>query len=225
MELKDKIYNFKIIEKTEALEAKIKKEKLIAESQELLDKAKHMASLGIMASGITHEINQPLNAIMIDAQTLLYKDDLEKVLPDSYRKRIQYIVEATERISDIIKHIRSYWIHNDWIDKKEFEVNQTITKAVALVNQQVKGHGIILKVRLSSASVFVFGTPISLEQTIINLIVNSIHALDSEQKKQKIIMLTTIVKGEFVHISIQDNGPGISDSIAHRIFEPFFIRI
>lgn len=222
LDLKSKLYSFQNARKTQEFQEKARKEKLLADSKEVVDKTKHLASIGIMASGITHEINQPLNAIMIEAQTLLFKDDAEHILPDSYRQRINYIVEGAERISHIIKHIRSYWIRNDWVDKKEFEVNHTINNAIALISQQIKAHGVFLKIRLSPVSLFIHGTPISLEQTIINLIINSVHALDTTQQKQKVITLSIIHREGNVQIHLEDNGPGIADEDKEKIFEPFF---
>lgn len=222
LDLKSKLYSFQNARKTQEFQEKARKEKMLADSKEVVDKTKHLASIGIMASGITHEINQPLNAIMIEAQTLLFKDDAENILPESYRQRINYIVEGAERISHIIKHIRSYWIRNDWVDKKEFEVNHTINNAIALISQQIKAHGVFLKIRLSPVSLFIHGTPISLEQTIINLIINSVHALDTIQQKQKIITLSIIHREGNVLIHLEDNGPGIAEEDKEKIFEPFF---
>lgn len=224
MALKDKLYSFQIREKIEELESRTKKEKMMSKTRELIDKAKHLASIGIMASGITHEINQPLNAIMIEAQTILYKDDQEHILPESYRNRIVYIIEATERISNIIKHIRSYWIRNDWVEKKEFEVNHSISKAMDLISQQIKAHGIYLKLHLLPYSVYLFGTPVSLEQILINLIINSLHALDTVSEKKKTISITCTLRENLLYLHVEDNGPGIKEDIADKIFEPFFTQ-
>ncbi|MDX9977851.1 MAG: ATP-binding protein [Candidatus Cloacimonadales bacterium] len=224
LKLNKKIYDTQNLNKTKALEDKIKREKEQRQSNEIIDKSKNMVSIGIMASGITHEINQPLNAIMIEAQTLAFKDNREKALPPSYRERIDYIIEAAERINTIIKHIRSSWINNDCIDKKEFDVNQTINNAISLVNQQLKAHGIIFRIKLDPKPVSLYGTPISLEQALINLIVNSMQALDTLNQREKYIRLVTITKDKTLFIHLEDNGPGINDEIANKIFDPFFTQ-
>ncbi len=224
LELNTKLYASQNANKTRALEEKAGKERMLEDSGELIEKTKHMVSVGMMASGITHEINQPLNAIMIEAQTLIFKDDTDRILPNSYRQRVLYIIEAAERINAIIKHIRSNWINNDCIDKKEFEVSQTINNAISLVSQQVKAHGIILRVKLAPQSVTLYGTPISLEQSVINLIVNSMHALDTLSQKEKHITLITHIKDQTILIHLEDNGPGISKEIANKIFDPFFTQ-
>lgn len=224
LSLNQRLYASQSASKTKALEARAMKEKQQAQSYEMIDKGKNMVSVGIMASGITHEINQPLNAIMIEAQTLIFKDNNEKVLPESYRERINYIIEGAERINAIIKHIRSNWINNDCIDKKEFDVNQTINNAISLINQQLKAHGIIFRVKLDPKSVTLYGTPISMEQALINLIINAMHALDTLNQREKFIRLTTMIKENSLLIHLEDNGPGISDDIANKIFDPFFTQ-
>ncbi|HOQ80367.1 MAG TPA: ATP-binding protein [Candidatus Cloacimonadota bacterium] len=224
LSLNQRLYASQSASKTKALEARAMKEKQQAHTYEMIDKGKNMVSVGIMASGITHEINQPLNAIMIEAQTLIFKDNNEKVLPESYRERINYIIEGAERINAIIKHIRSNWINNDCIDKKEFDVNQTINNAISLINQQLKAHGIIFRVKLDPKSVTLYGTPISMEQALINLIINAMHALDTLNQREKFIRLTTMIKENSLLIHLEDNGPGISDDIANKIFDPFFTQ-
>ena len=219
--LTEKIYKNQLKEKISEIEFRKNEKAKKSKSQNLNDKTIQMASLGVMGSGITHEINQPLNAIMIDAQALLYKDDIEKVLPDSYRHRIQYIIEASERISNIIQHIRSYWVNKDGLIREEFDVNQIVTKTISFIEQQIKSHGINLRIRLYPDNLIITGTTISLEQIIINLIVNAIHALDSIESRDKKIIVSTHLQKDEVSIFIDDNGSGIPEEIADTLFEPF----
>ena len=185
------------------------------------EKTIRMASLGVMASGITHEINQPLNAIMIDAQAMLYKDDQEKILPLGYRDRIEYIIQATDRITNIVNHIRFYWSHKNSIARQDLNVNEVISTAAGYLEQQLKSHQIILKLIFIPEHLAVYGSQISLEQIIINLITNSIQALDNIERKEKRIVISTASKDGFAVIHIDDNGNGIPPEIAENIFDPF----
>lgn len=219
--LTEKIYLSKLKDKLDEIESG-KVSKLEKNSNESYsEKTIRMASLGVMASGITHEINQPLNAIMIDAQAMLYKDDQEKVLPIGYRDRIEYIVQATERITNIVNHIRFYWSHKSSVEKQELDVNETISTATGYLQQQIKSHQIILKLTFTPESLKIYGSKISLEQIIINLLTNSIQALDNIDKKEKRIVISTLKKDDFALIQIDDNGNGIPPEIVEKVFDPF----
>lgn len=219
--LTEKIYLSKLKDKLDEIESG-KASKLEKNSNESYnEKTIRMASLGVMASGITHEINQPLNAIMIDAQAMLYKDDQEKVLPIGYRDRIEYIIQATERITNIVNHIRFYWSPKNTVAKQELNVNEVISTATGYLQQQIKSHQIILKLIFTPENLKIHGSKISLEQIIINLLTNSIQALDNIDKKEKRIVITTLKKDDFALIEIDDNGSGIPPEIADKIFDPF----
>lgn len=219
--LTEKIYKKQLKLKIDEIELRKNEEIKNSKQQNVNERTIQMASLGVMASGITHEINQPLNAIMIDAQALIYKDDIEKILPQSYRQRLQYIIEASERISKIIQHIRSYWVNKDGIKREEFDANMVISKTIGFVEQQIKAHQIRLNVKLYPDNLLVKGTLISLEQIIVNLVVNAIHALDSADIKDKKINIASYLKNDEVLIVIDDNGGGIPDEIITSMFEPF----
>ncbi len=219
--LTEKIYLSKLNDKMEEIESGRKNKLSQYSNISYNEKTIRMASLGVMASGITHEINQPLNAIMIDAQAMIYKDDEEKVLPIGYRERIEYIIKATERISKIVNHIRYYWRHKNAIEKQELDVNEVISLAVSYLEQQIKSHQIVLKLIFIPRRLLVYGSQISLEQIIINLITNSVQALDSVSHNEKRIIVTTSVEEDLAVIQIDDNGEGIPPEIAENIFEPF----
>lgn len=219
--LTEKIYTSKLNNKMEEIESGKKKKLEQNTNVSYNEKTIRMASLGVMASGITHEINQPLNAIMIDAQAMIYKDDQEKVLPIGYRQRIEYIIKATERISKIVNHIRHYWQHKNAIEKQELDVNEVITSAVGYIEQQIKSHQIVLKLTFIPQRLLIYGSQVSLEQIIINLVTNSVQALDNVLRSEKRITVTTSVEEDLAVIEIDDNGDGISPEIAQNIFEPF----
>lgn len=219
--LTEKIYTSKLNDKLEEIESNRKNKLGQNTNVSYNEKTIRMASLGVMASGITHEINQPLNAIMIDAQAMIYKDDQEKVLPLGYRERIEYIIQATERISKIVNHIRHYWRQKNAIEKQELDVNEVISSAVGYIEQQIKSHQIVLKLLFIPQRLLIYGSQISLEQIIINLVTNSVQALDNVSRSEKRITVRTSVEEDLAVIQIDDNADGIPLEIAESIFEPF----
>jgi C4-dicarboxylate-specific signal transduction histidine kinase len=219
--LTEKIYKTKLNDKLEEIETGRQKKLDQNNNVSYNEKTIRMASLGVMASGIAHEINQPLNAIMIDAQAMIYKDDQEKVLPIGYRERIEYIIKATDRISKIVNHIRYYWKPKNSIQKQELDVNEVISSAVSYLDQQIKAHQIVLKLIFVPKRLLIYSFQVSLEQIIINLVTNSVQALDNVNRSKKRITISTSAEDDMAIIIVDDNGDGIPPEISENIFNPF----
>ncbi len=221
IKLNEKLYSTKTQQKIAELEANIEVEKRLSIANQMMEKSARLSTIGVMAAGITHEINQPLNAIMIDAEALLYKNETDNILPEGYLNRLNYIVEAAHRIEQIIKHIRSFWVKSEFIEKQPFQVNQVIIQTLHLVEQQIKSHGIFLHLDLTSQNPQVYGNAINLQQVIINLIVNSIHALDDADTDEKQILISSETDAEHCLITFKDTGNGIVPELLDHLFDPF----
>lgn len=192
-------------------------------SIQIVEKSSKLASIGVVAAGITHEINQPLNAIKVTADGILYWEKRNKgVLPQRFIDKIKNISQGANRINEIIYHMRSFW---DSQHNTESKINTTevIQKALSLATVQMGSHGITLDYKSPKNSFYVKGNPIQLEQIIINLIVNAIHAVDASNKRNKYISLTTAKKKNYIQIKIIDNGTGFAKDISQEsLFDPFY---
>ena len=223
LRLHEKLYSNRMTRRIAELEAVHRIEKNELETKRLLEKSARLASIGTMTAGITHEINQPLNSIVINSEGILFKDDRDKVLPDIYRDSVEKIFKSAQRIDQIIKHIRTYWnSSDDLIKSKAVNVNESIADALGFLNQQIRSHGIELQTAFSFENPLILGYKVHLEQIIVNLITNSIHALDKSEGKSKIIRIETAVENKLVFLRIEDNGIGLSESATQNIFDPFF---
>lgn len=192
----------------------------------MLEKATHLASIGVMTAGITHEINQPLNAIKICADSLLFSEEMKPgTIPSTYLEDIQQISDSANRIEEIIRHLRSYWDKQNEEEylNPEIEANQVIRKVLELLNRQLISHGIELELDMQTGDCQVKCNKIQIEQIVINIVNNSLQALNTIHLDKKIIRVKTSKRSEdeFV-IQISDNGPGIKDEIADHVFDPFF---
>ncbi|MBD3167586.1 PAS domain S-box protein [bacterium] len=210
-------------EKRVVLQRRLEAEQKHTEALQIAERTARLASIGVMAGGITHEINQPLNAIGVTAQTL---KDLhvhgQISLPDAALELTEDIQSGVKRIGEVITHMRSFWEDPSGEDPNtDISLNLTVEKALDLVNRQVQTHGIHLKVNLSEQDPLVHANELQLEQVVINLISNSIHALDETNERDKQIKLLTEKSDQRAVLEIRDNGPGIPEDLLPVVFDPF----
>jgi signal transduction histidine kinase/Flp pilus assembly protein TadD len=218
--LKDKIFYSNIEQKIISLETAYALENQKLEAEKMLEQSSKLVSIGVMAAGITHEINQPLNTIAVNADGILFTNEHEKLLSPFYIDAVQQIYDASIKISEIIKHMRQFWTTSDYLENKPFDANNSILNALNLLNEKVAAHQIELNKSLVQKSVTIKGNSVHLEQIIVNLITNAIQALDESSNDDKIINLETEVNSRYL-IRLSDNGVGLgSDNL--DIFDPFY---
>ncbi|MHC1746136.1 MAG: ATP-binding protein [Negativicutes bacterium] len=193
------------------------------EAKETWARTEKLASLGTMAAGLSHEINQPLNSIKVIASGILYshnrgrKRELAEMI-----KAMEEISQQTDRINSIISHMRAF-IRRDDSQIIPSDWNIAVNQALKLVGKQLSDHGISVHKNLSENLPMVFASPTALEEIVINLLVNAMQALDTTQQNNKTITVRTFhSQNAEVILEISDNGPGISLENKEKIFVPFF---
>ncbi|MFC1563507.1 two-component regulator propeller domain-containing protein [candidate division KSB1 bacterium] len=199
----------------------IEKERLNA--VEIAAKASQLASIGVMAGGITHEINQPLTAIKFNVDGVLYWDKRNKgILPEMVVSKFQDISQGIKRIDDIVKHMRSFWITPSKAEDNIFDLNEAIKGALSLIDRQLHSHGIKPELKLSSSRLSLNGTRVHVEQIVINLVLNAMRILDETQKEEKKIEISTSLENNIIILKVKDNGAGIPEENVDRLFDPFY---
>lgn len=201
----------------------IEAEKQKNEAIQLINKSALLASIGVIAGGITHEINQPLNAVRMGADGILFWNKQHKVLPEMMTEMLEGISEAASRIDEIIKHMRSFWVEPN---NKQFELislNSGVEKAVSLISQKLQSSEIQLKLFTSEEDLRVKANPVQLELIINNLIINSANALKGSDIKEKWIKINTHKDSQYIYLEISDNGIGLPEDVdTAKLFDPFF---
>ncbi|NQS98058.1 MAG: GHKL domain-containing protein [candidate division Zixibacteria bacterium] len=201
------------------LEAEKKQEKVL----QMAAKAANLASIGVIAGGITHEINQPLSAIQVHTNTLLYLVEEKKYkLPEPFTKIFNEISEGIQRINIIIQHMRSFWLSADSESLEDVDFNQTIKSALSLTNRKALSHSIKLKQELTPQRISIKANRFQVEQIVINLVINAINALDKKTSIQKEILLKTSISNGKAVLLIHDNGIGLPTEEYEKLFSPFF---
>lgn len=215
---RDEIVNFIAIKQdiTERLQA----QKAILAAREAQSRAEKFFTIGTMAGGIAHEINQPLNSIKLISSGLVfsYQEGKTREVAE-YIAGIQEISRQADRINKIVSHLRSF-IRQDKSQMQPCSLNTAIEQSLEIIGKQLLNHGIAVKTFFQPKLPFISAVPTGLEEIIVNLLVNAMQALDTLDKRDKNIQVSTWAD-EAVILEVADNGPGIPDDLTKTIFEPF----
>ena len=198
------------------------------ETEQQLIQASKMATLGEMATGVAHELNQPLSVIKTASRFFMKKINKGQKIPDDVLLTMaQEIDSYVDRATKIINHMRQFGRPAD-ITLEKVQVNETLKKALEILGQQLKVRGIEVIWDLEPDLPLIMADPDRLEQVFINLLINARDAIDERwqsqphQKGEKQITLKTKSDSQGITVTVSDTGAGIADSIYDRIFEPFF---
>jgi len=200
--------------------------RLMAEQQ--LIQAGKMAMLGEMATGVAHELNQPLTVIKT-ASSFLNKKALnkEKLDEETLQVLIREIESHADRASKIINHMREFGRKSEVAGEK-VNVNIPLEKALDFFGQQLRLREIEVRTDLDENLPDVFADSNRLEQVFVNILINARDAIEEKSRaegrklKDKKIFLKTFSKEDIVFIEIEDTGTGIEKAALGKIFEPFF---
>ncbi|WP_051630237.1 sensor histidine kinase [Afifella pfennigii] len=182
--------------------------------------AAKLATLGEMATAIAHEANQPLAVIRMavaNAKRLYEKGEVGEALS----AKLTRIADQVERVKRITDQVRRYGRLGSRL-QEPFAVKESISLAVSFVAEQYRAAGIHLEVDVDlPVELSVCGEQTMFEQVIVNLLVNARDACESGGGTDPAVSVRSLVRGDCVEISIEDNAGGIPAHMMQRIFEPF----
>lgn len=188
---------------------------------ELAHMNRHTVASG-MSAAITHELNQPLGAILNNAETAEIILNSDKPDIGELKSVIAEIRNDDWRASEIIRRLRSL-ISKNTADFRPLDLNQVVREALAIVFVQARTNGVEIHQNLAAGALPVHGDPVQLQQVVLNLAMNGIEAMHGSAKAQKnIVAQTTHLDDAAIEFSVSDSGPGIAPDKLTGIFEPFF---
>ena len=190
-------------------------------SQAQLVQASKLATLGEMATGIAHELNQPLGVIRMAAGTSIKKMDKGQADSDYLRAKLDRIAGQTERAAQIINHMRVFGRTADQ-GSARFDLIEAVRNVCNLMHQQLSSVGIELRQDLPGGEIFASGQQVMFEQVLLNLITNARDAVEMGGENQKIVTVTLTGGIEAPSIHVSDTGDGVPEAILDRLFDPFF---
>jgi PAS domain S-box-containing protein len=189
--------------------------------QEDLSRVTRIVAMGELAAAIAHEVNQPLTAIVTNANFCLRRLDGATSKPDELRAAITAIASDGTRASGVISRIRSL-LKKGAPDRTELDINEIIQDVTTLLRHEFTRSRVSLRTELASDLPRVPGDPVQLQQVLINLIMNAIEATSSSTNGRRTILIRSAKNPDGVLVQVQDSGTGIAPELADRIFEPFF---
>jgi len=179
-----------------------------------------LASLGEMAAGIAHEINNPLT--VIQGRGIQLQKLLESANPDLKKARewLRQIEETTKRIAKIVSSMRSVARDGKLDRLEEVELGHIIEDVMAISRERFRSQEVEFKFDKSLESNIIICRPVQMSQVFLNLIQNALDAI--QELNERWIELTFSSHGECDEIAFTDSGPGIPTSLAEKIMQPFF---
>lgn len=181
-----------------------------------LVQANRLASLGQIAAGVAHEINQPVAAIRTYADNAnLF---LERSETEAAQRNLMTIADLTERIGAITDELRSF-SRKGTGEIGPINVQDVIEGALLLLGSRIRQQGISLLRDDAPPGLKVAGTRVRLEQVLVNLLQNAVEALEGQPGAE--VRIGLVKDEEFVRLSVRDNGPGISAEAMAELFTPF----
>lgn len=173
-----------------------------------------MAAVGQLVSGVAHEVNNPLTAIMGFSDLLMENPEV----PSSARKDLQVILEEAQRTKEIVQNLLSFARQRP-PQRYSLQVNDIIRKTIALRAYDFANHGVEIVERFTDHLPELIGDPNQLQQVFLNILNNAYDAVQAAGRRG-MIEIETRQSGDWLEAVFRDNGEGIQNP--ERIFDPFF---
>jgi two-component system NtrC family sensor kinase len=176
--------------------------------------AEKMAAVGQLVSGVAHEVNNPLTAILGFADLMMENPEL----PDSARKDLRVILQEAQRTKQIVQNLLSF-ARQMPPQRAAVQLNQILSRTIQLRSYDFANHGIQIVEHLDENLPEVMGDPHQLQQVFLNILNNAYDAVH-EVDRPAGIEISSTRSGDSVEVSFRDNGSGITQP--DKIFDPFF---
>ena len=190
--------------------------KKLKEGRAMLVQSAKMGAVGQMASGVVHEIGQPLTSI----SGLIDIFGLDKPT-DAGKRRLDLMKKEMERLTNIISRFKNFARVSEQT-MKPLSVNEVVEATYALLEHQLQMKRVYCNVEKQEALPSILGDRNSLQQVLINLIINAMDALEGKKDEKPTVTVRTYSENGKVCVEVKDNGSGIPKDIQEKIFDPFF---
>jgi two-component system NtrC family sensor kinase len=190
----------------------------LEELQRQVLQAERLATLGQLAAGVVHELNNPLTSITVYADYLLGKAVADAGVPEPDREKLRRILASAQRIlrftRELVQYAKPVGSELDAID-----VNDVVRQAVSFCEHLFERAAIELRLDLVPELPPLHAVPGQLEQVLINLVTNAAHAVEPGGG---VVAIRTRVRSREVVVEVADSGPGVPLGDREKVFEPFF---
>jgi C4-dicarboxylate-specific signal transduction histidine kinase len=197
-------------------------ERRYREVQMELAHANRVTTMGHLTASIAHEVNQPLAAIVTNAQVCLrwFTRDVPNL--EEVREAAELIARDGKRASDVISRIRAL-VRKTGSEKEQLNINQAIEEVVHLTKDEALRKGVVLRTERADDLPFVLGDRVQLQQVLLNLIINGMEAMSSVANGvRELLVYSRLHESNQVLVAVQDSGIGVEPENLKKIFAPFY---
>jgi predicted ATPase/signal transduction histidine kinase len=197
-------------------------EEELRHAQAELARVARLTTMGELVASISHEINQPLHAVMTNGDACLSWLDRDHPNLVEARAAVSRIVRDAQRAGDVIRGLRAL-AKKSGLQLAKFDINDAIQEVLTLTRIELQRHGVVLRTEPSANDPSVFGDRVQLQQVLLNVIMNAVESMRAVTNRPKTLTITTEPgEPDGLLVAVEDTGIGLDPGIADRIFDPFF---
>jgi PAS domain S-box-containing protein len=202
---------------TEARES----ERRFRNMQTELAHANRLATLGQLTASITHEVKQPITAVLLNTQTAQrfltrQQPDIEKA-----KKAIDRAVLNGMRITEVVDRTHAL-VRKEPTRKDSLEINEAISEVIGLTRGEVTKNGVQVRTQLAEGLPVIQGSRVQIQQVVLNLIINAVEAMGQMSSDRRELQISTEAEADRVIVAVRDTGPGLAEDAIERAFEAFY---
>jgi len=180
-----------------------------------------LATMGEMASGLAHELNQPLCAIVNFTEACAELVRQNTSAPEEIGRALNEVARQAERAGEVIRRLREF-ARGRTSQREALDINRIVNDVVGLTSLEARHHQVRFKLKLGQGIPRVPADPIQIQQVLVNLVRNGFDAMRDSEPGRRILTIHTSKRPGAVEAAVSDAGPGVPEEIRGRLFEPFF---
>lgn len=181
-----------------------------------------VAAVGELAASVAHELNQPLTAVLSNAQALRRLMHTPSADPQLMREIVEDIIAQDQRAGDVIQRMRRL-LKKEKGDWQGVDVNQLVRDVARMFQSEATIGGVPVAIDLAPSLPHVQGDRVQLQQVVLNLLQNATHAVRGDAAlRGGRVLISTAIGADGVAVRVRDAGPGIAADLLDRVFDPFF---
>jgi len=189
--------------------------------QEELVHVMRLSTMGEMASGMAHELNQPLAAVASYCETAHEMVEKQRIVPEKLGDILARALEQTHRAGDIIRRLREF-VSKGTTQRELVDIDQLIRDVTELLDWELSNSQVEIDFSHCGHDCRVNVDKVQIEQVLLNLVRNSLEAiLNSDVKDGRVLLKTRLQSDGMIEVTVSDNGPGVDESMVDTLFNPF----